>query len=120
MKKLFGIIIISLLLSSKVYALDVKLDCNFLTRTNSAGDFISEVFIDIKGENAYIVIDTNFTYKRHTTWQEKVYVNDNDIIIGLSWSRPYFEIDRYSLSTHFIDHQGNTHKGKCKKSKKKI
>ena len=53
MKKLFGIIVLGLLLSSKVYALNVKLDCNFLTRTNSAGDFISEVFIDVKGENAH-------------------------------------------------------------------
>ena len=121
MKKLLAILVLGLLWSGNAFALDFKLNCNFVTPTNQGKEFILDVFIDAKGEDALVVIDTNFTYRKHTTWNKKVAVGKDEIIIGFQYGGgPYLKINRYSLSAFLMDHQSNPHNGKCKKAKRKI
>ena len=116
MKKLLSIIVLGLLLSGNAYAKNLKLDCNFITR-----DFISNVFIDIKGDISLLDVKTNFTVKKYTSWKIKTIYEDNYIIIGTYLNgEPYLKINRYNLDVFYNDHQRNDHNGKCKKLKKAI
>ena len=63
MKKLLGIVVLGLL-SGNTNAKNLTLDCNFITR-----DFISNVFIDIKGDISLLDVKTNFTFKKYTSWK---------------------------------------------------
>jgi hypothetical protein len=72
MKKLFlSILVICSLLGGNAFAANLKLDCNFITR-----DFISNVFIDIKGDISLLDVKTNFTFKKYTSWKINT-INDN-------------------------------------------
>jgi hypothetical protein len=117
MKKLLSIIVLGLLLSENVYAKNLKLECNFVTR-----DFISNIFIDIKGDISLLDVKTNFTVKKNTTWEMDTYYENSYIIIGKSLysPEPYLKINRYNLNAFYNDHQLNDHNGKCKKLKKAI
>ena len=117
MKKLLGILVLGLLLSGNAYAKNLKLDCNFITR-----DFISNVFIDIKGDISLLEVKTNFTVRKNTTWEMDTFYENNYIIIGKSSysPEPYLKINRYNLNAFYNDHQMNDHNGKCKKLKKAI
>ena len=117
MRKLFlSIFVICSLLSGNAYAKNLKLDCNFITR-----DFISNVFIDIKGEISLLDVKTNFTVKKYTSWKINTIYEDNYIIIGTYYNgEPYLKINRYNLDVFYHDHQRNDHNGKCKKLKKAI
>ena len=116
MKKFLSILVLGLLLSGNGYAKNLKLDCNFITR-----DFISNVFIDIKGDISLLDVKTNFTFKKYTSWKINTIYEDNYIIIGkYSNGEPYLKINRYNLDVYYHDHQRNDHNGKCKKLKKAI
>ena len=116
MKKLLGIVVLGLLLSGNAYAKNLKLDCNFITR-----DFISNVFIDIKGDISLLEVKTNFTVRKNTTWEMDTFYENNYIIIGTYLNgEPYLKINRYNLDVFYNDHQRNDHNGKCKKLKKAI
>ena len=122
MKKLLLIVVLGLLLSGNAYAKNLKLECNFITKTNLDKDFISYVFIDIKNKNAFVKIKDNFTYKRNTSWNLEVFYEENYIMIGKFYyaRKAHLKINRYTLNADYYDHQGNTHMGKCNKLKKAI
>ncbi|MDA8765980.1 hypothetical protein N9M63_00330 [Candidatus Pelagibacter bacterium] len=116
MKKLLSIVVLGLLLSGNAYAENLILECNFKTR-----DFISNIFIDIKGDISLLDVKTNFTVKKYTSWKVKTIYEDNYIIIGKYYNgEPYLKINRYNLDVFYNDHQRNDHNGKCKKLKKAI
>ena len=122
MKKILGVIVLGLLLSGNAYAKNLKLECNFITRTNLDKDFISDVFIDIKNNRALVDISDNFTVKRNTSWDLEVFYEENYIKVGVfAYSqKAHLIINRYTMSADYFDHQGNTHSGKCNKLKKAI
>ena len=116
MKKLLLIIAMSLFLCGNAYSKNLRLECNFKTR-----DFISNIFIDIKGDTSLLDVKTNFTVKKYTSWNVKTIYEDNYIIIGTYYNgEPYLKIYRYNLDVFYHDHQRNDHNGKCKKLKKAI
>ena len=126
MKKILGIVVLGLLFCGNTYAKNLKIECNFITKTNMGKDFISYVFIDIKNKDAFLEIKDNFTVKKNTTWNLKVSYEENYMIIKeakygeAGMRQPDLRINRYTMVADYYDHQGNTHNGKCTKLKRAI